>query len=87
MKNKFKKDQEAKLAAMQSAAAANQNQNKNANNEENQEGGGANNLVVKDMPMIQFYSQLGARGQEMIKQLKKYDFQEKKDNKYPTKAI
>jgi hypothetical protein len=56
MKNKFKKDQEAKLAAMQSAAAANQNQNKNANNEENQEGGGANNLVVKDMPMIQFYS-------------------------------
>ncbi len=61
MKNKFKKDQEAKLAAMQSAAA-NANQNKNSGTEENQEGGGANNIVVKDMPMIQFYSQLGARG-------------------------
>lgn len=47
----------------------------------------ANNLVLKDMPMVQFYSQLGHRGLEMIKYLRKYDFQEKKENKYPTKAI
>ena len=46
-----------------------------------------NNLVVKDMPMIIFYNLLGARGQDMIKYLKKYDFQETKENKYPTKAI
>lgn len=50
-------------------------------------GAGAAPGGVKDMPMIQFYSQLGPRGQEMIKYLKKYEFQEKKDNKYPTKAI
>lgn len=37
--------------------------------------------------MIKFYSQLGVRGQEMIKYLKKYDFQETKENKYATKAI
>ena len=54
------------------------------------EGGGndgVNNQVFKDMPMIIFYTQLGARGQDMIKYLKKYDFQETKENKYPTKAI
>ena len=78
-------DQEAKKMAMVSAIV-NQNQKSGQGGEENADGG-ANNLVVKDMPMIQFYSQLGQRGQEMIKYLKKYDFQEKKDNKYPTKAI
>ena len=37
--------------------------------------------------MMMFYNQLGQRGQDMIKYLKKYDFQETKENKYPTKAI
>ncbi len=70
-------------------AAVNQSQKAAASGQGGEENAdaGANNLVVKDMPMIQFYSQLGQRGQEMIKYLKKYDFQEKKDNKYPTKAI
>ncbi len=72
---------------MAMVSAANQSQKAGQGNTDENAEGGANNLVVKDMPMIQFYSQLGQRGQEMIKYLKKYDFQEKKDNKYPTKAI
>lgn len=84
LRKKYKIDQEAK---QQQAIAAAININKpQMGTEENPEGGGAP-LEVKDIPMIQFYSQLGPRGQEMIKYLKKYDFQEKKDNKYPTKAI
>ena len=65
-------DQEAKKMAMVSAII-NQSQKSGQGADENADGG-ANNLVVKDMPMIQFYSQLGQRGQEMIKYLKKYDF-------------
>lgn len=70
MKKKFKIDSEASKK-INAAAVAAANSNKQA--EENADGG-ANNLVVKDMPMVQFYSQLGPRGQEMIKLLKKYDF-------------
>ena len=65
-------DQEAKKMAMVSAII-NQSQKSGQGADDNADGG-ANNLVVKDMPMIQFYSQLGQRGQEMIKYLKKYDF-------------
>ena len=50
-------DQEAKQAAMVNAAV-NQSQKTGQTGDENAEGG-ANNLAVKDMPMIQFYSQLG----------------------------
>ncbi len=53
-------DQEAKKMAMVSAII-NQNQKSGQGADENADGG-ANNLVVKDMPMIQFYSQLGQRG-------------------------
>jgi hypothetical protein len=81
LKKKYRVDFE--VNRQMHAAAANKNEAQDPENAE----GGQNNLVVKDMPMIQFYSQLGARGQEMIKYLKKYDFQEKKENKYPTKAI
>lgn len=70
LKKKFKIDSEASKK-INAAAVAAANSNKQA--EENADGG-ANNLVVKDMPMVQFYSQLGPRGQEMIKLLKKYDF-------------
>lgn len=59
LKKKYKEDNEVKQI----------HQNDNGNNDMN-----TNNPAFKDMPMIIFYTQLGARGLDMIKYLKKYDF-------------